>query len=112
MANWQSAIRFLEGSEEKEKELLARMAQEVRQVVESLKDENNGVRRRAQHEKMLAGIRNAEFRVSPGIPEDLRAGFLKPGAVYPAIVRFSNAGGFIRENDSEADLRGAAIKLI
>lgn len=112
MANWQSAIRFLEGSEEKEKELIARMAQEVRQIVDSLKDEKNGARHRAQHAKMLAGIRNAEFRVSPGIPEDLRAGFLKPGAAYPAVVRFSNAGGFIRGDDSENDLRGVAIKLI
>lgn len=111
MANQQLPIKFLGDSEEKENELIEQMAQEVRQVVESLRDENNGVRRRAQHAKMLAGIKNAEFRVSSGIPEDLRVGFLKPGAVYPAIVRFSNAGGFIRADDSEDDLRGAAIKI-
>jgi hypothetical protein len=111
MTNWQSAIRFLEGSERKEKELIAKMAQEVRQIVDSLKDKTTGDRHRAQHAKMLAGIRNAEFHVSSGIPQDLRAGFLKPGAVYPAIVRFSNAGGFIKGDDSEEDLRGVAIRI-
>ena len=111
MANQQLPIKFLGGSEEREKEMVQQMAQEVRQVVESLTDENSGVRRRAQHAKTLAGIKNAEFRVSSSIPENLRAGFLQPGAVHPAIVRFSNAGGFIRTDDAEHDLRGAAIKI-
>lgn len=111
MANWQSAIRFLGGSEEKERELIEKMALEVREVVESLRDENRGVRRRAQHAKMVAGIENAEFRVSSDVPEDLRVGFLKPGAAHPAVVRFSNANGFIREDDAADDLRGAAIKI-
>jgi len=112
VATQQLPFKFLGGSEEKEKDLIQQMAQEVRQVVESLRDENNGVRLRAQHAKMLAGINNAEFHVSSSIPEDLRIGFLKPGAVYPATVRFSNAGGFIRANDAEEDLRGAAIKIV
>lgn len=113
MTNQNLPIKFLGGSEEKEKELIDQMAREVREVVESLSTEINGVRvrRRAQHAKILAGIKNAEFRISSGIPNDLRAGFLKPGAVYPAIVRFSNAGGFIRTDDSEEDLRGVAIKI-
>ena len=111
MANRQLPIKFLGGSEEKEKELVQEMAQEVRQVVESLTDENCGVRRRAQHAKTLAGIKNAEFRVSSNIPDDLRVGFLQPDSVHPAIVRFSNAGGFIRKDDAEHDLRGAAIKI-
>lgn len=111
MANWQEAIKFLGGSEAKEKEIIATMAQEVRQVVESLKDENDGVLRRAQHAKMPAGVKNAEFRVSSGIPEDLRVGFLQAGAAYPAIVRFSNASGFIKGNDAENDLRGVAIRI-
>jgi hypothetical protein len=111
MANQQLPIKFLGGSEEKEKELVQQMAQDVRQVVESLSDENHSVRRRAQHAKTLAGIKNTEFRVSSSIPEDLRVGFLQPGAAHPAIVRFSNAGGFIRADDAEHDLRGAAIKI-
>lgn len=110
MANWRSAIKFLGGSEEKENELIANMAQEVRRVVESLSEEHKDVRRRAQHAKMLAGVKNAEFRVSSAIPEDLRVGFLKPGAVYPSVLRFSNASGFI-QSDSEPDLRGAAVKI-
>lgn len=110
MKNQQTPTSFLGGSKEKENELIAEMAQEVRHIVESLKEpENNGVRRRAQHAKMLAGIKNAEFRVSPNIPEDLRVGFLQPNAICPAIIRFSNAIGFIRDDDSEN--RANALKL-
>jgi len=111
MTNQHLPIKFLGGSEEKEKELIDQMAREVREVVESLRDKKTGTRHRAQHAKMLAGIKNAEFRISSGIRNDLRVAFLKPGAVYPAIVRFSNAGGFIRTDDSEKDLRGLAIKI-
>ena len=103
-------IKFLGGSKEKEREMIEQMAREVREVVESFSDKDTGARHRAQHAKMLAGIKNAEFRISSGIPDDLRVGFLKPGAMYPAIVRFSNARGFISA-DSEEDLRGAAIKI-
>ena len=112
MTNQPLPIKFLGGSEENENQLIEQMAREVREVVESLRHpENNGVRRHAQHAKMLAGIKNAEFRISSDIPDDLRVGFLRPGSVYPAIVRFSNAVGFIRTDDSEADLRGAAIRI-
>ena len=112
MKNEHLPIKFLGGSEEREKELIDEMAREVREVVESLSAEINGVRvrHRAQHAKTLAGIKNAEFRISSGIPADLRVAFLKPGAVYPAIVRFSNAGGFVGP-DSQKDLRGVAIKI-
>ena len=111
MTNQPLPIKFLGGSEEKEKELIDQMAREVREVVASLSDKETGARFRAQHAKMLAGIKNAEFRISSGIPDDLRVAFLKPGAVYTAIVRFSNAGGFIRKDDSKEDLRGVAIKI-
>ena len=111
MKNEHLPIKFLGDSEEKEKELIDEMAREVREVVESLRDKETGARHRAQHAKTLAGIKNAEFRISSGIPGDLRVAFLKPGAVYPAIVRFSNAGGFIKPDDSEEDLRGVAIKI-
>ena len=111
MTNQHLPIKLLGGSEEKEKELIGRMAREVREVVASLSDKETGARFRAQHAKMLAGIKTAEFRISSGIPNDLRVAFLQPGAVYPAIVRFSNAGGFIRMDDSEADLRGVGIRI-
>jgi len=111
MTDWQSAIKFLGGSEEKENALIAEMAKEVREIVESLRDSNGGVRGRAQHARASAGIKNAEFRVLPGIPEDLRVGFLKPDASYRAVLRFSNASGLINRADSEKDLRGVAIKL-
>ena len=111
MANWRDAIKFLGGSQEKEEELIQEMAQQIRQVVENYRDENQGVRRRPQHAKMIAGVRDAVFVVSPDIPEDLSLDFLKPRESYRAAVRFSNAAGFIRADDAEPDLRGAAIKI-
>lgn len=109
--DWRSAIRFLGGSREEEARLIEEMTRQVRRVVENFTDDNHGKRLRPQHAKMLAGIKNAEFRVSPNLAEDLRVGFLKPGASYQALVRFSNAAGVIKEDDAEKDLRGAAIKI-
>ena len=55
----------------------------------------------------LAAILRAE---APDIPDDLRVVFLKPGAEYRAQVRFSNAGGFIRADDAQPDLRGVVMR--
>src|SRR4051794_6898610 len=65
---------------------------------------------RGQHAKIHAGICNAEFHISPNLPEDLRAGFFQPGRTYPATVRLSNADGLNRPDD-ELDLRGIAVRL-
>ena len=51
-----------------------------------------------------------EFRVSPQLPEELRVGYLQPGATYRATVRLSNAAGVV-QSDTSRDLRGAAVRV-
>jgi len=110
--NWQQDIRYLGGSAEKEARLIRKFGDDIREAVRASARKRKAPPIRPQHAKQLAGIRRAEFRVSPDIPADLQVGFLQPGRVYPACVRFSNAGGVIRPSDAEGDLRGVAIRVL
>lgn len=114
MANntgWQSEVAYLGGSQEKEARLIDQFVKEIQEVARTY-EKANGRIMRAQHAKMLAGFTNAEFRISPEIPEDLRVGFIQPGATYKAHVRFSNAGSAFRQSDKEPDLRGVAVRVM
>lgn len=52
-----------------------------------------------------------ELQVRPGLPPDLAQGvFARPGATYPAVVRFSNGSSSLRP-DAKRDARGMAVKL-
>ncbi|HEX3933246.1 MAG TPA: hypothetical protein VHW43_01115 [Puia sp.] len=62
------------------------------------------------HPKMH-GFLAAEFRVVADLPVRMRHGFLQPGEVYDAWIRFSNANTRVSD-DHKADLRGMAIKLL
>src|SRR5207249_3441029 len=53
---------------------------------------------------------NAEFRIMPDLPAWLQIGFFRPGAVYRATVRLSNASGKIQP-DARGDLRGVALRI-
>ena len=66
--------------------------------------------RRAFHAKILTGVTNAEFRISPDLPKELQIGIFQPGKVYPAAVRLSNASG-TAQADTVKDLRGAAFRV-
>ena len=69
-----------------------------------------GRMRRDAHPKMH-GCVQAELRVDPELPSDLRVGVLAaPGTTYRAWIRFSN--GFKIRPDLQADTRGMAIKLL
>lgn len=63
---------------------------------------------RQQHGKGH-GVVRAEFRVSPGVPPELRHGVFREPRSYQALVRFSNGG---ERNESGKDAHGMAIKLI
>jgi hypothetical protein len=65
--------------------------------------------RRTFHAKPTAAVEDAELRFLD-LPPDLRAGFARPGATYPAVVRFSNASG-VCQPDSEPDLRCVALRI-
>ena len=62
------------------------------------------------HPKMH-GFVQAQFRVDSELPASMRHGFLVPGKVYSAWVRFSNGNSRVSD-DHKADLRGMAIKLL
>lgn len=70
----------------------------------------DGIVQRDAHPK-AHGCPVAEFRVHDSIPEDLQAGVFQPGAVYDAIVRFSNGSPNAEQSDAKGDTRGMAIKL-
>jgi hypothetical protein len=64
---------------------------------------------RDQHAKTHGSVR-AEFIVRDDLPAEFTTPLFRPGAHYPAIVRFSN--GFGRpQSDSKLDGRGLSIKL-
>lgn len=109
--DWKVAVRYLGGSEEREREILAQMAREIRQVVADLTGDNGGVPRRALHAKPVATFANAVFRVSADLPDEYHAGMLQPGSTHAATVRFSNAAGIAHARDDEPDLRGVALRV-
>ncbi|WP_353471713.1 peroxidase family protein [Salipiger sp. H15] len=65
---------------------------------------------RAFHAKSIAAFSGGTLTFSQALPEDLRVGFARPGASYPASVRFSNAASFAK-SDEEKDLRGLALRI-
>lgn len=65
---------------------------------------------RAFHAKATLAIDGAELRFFDNLPADLIAGHAKPGAAYPAIVRFSNAAS-AGADDNKRDLRGIALRF-
>jgi hypothetical protein len=64
---------------------------------------------RAQHAKHH-GCVQATFIVHENLAPEHAIGVFRPGARYPAVIRFSNSKG-TRESDKSADGRGMAIKL-
>lgn len=66
--------------------------------------------RRDAHTK-AHGCVKAEFMVSTQVPERAKIGVFKDPASYPTWIRFSNAFTSLQA-DTEADVRGMAIKLM
>ena len=99
------------GDREQEERFFDNISKDIREVVRHFEKDNKRPMR-GNHAKILAGITEARFRVSPDIPTDLSFGFLQPGQEYKAIVRFSNASSEFNDNDSKPDLRGVAVRVI
>ena len=107
--DWQEA--YVGGSQRAEAGLITRFVYDVGRVQNDLRERSAAARfRRAFHAKMHAGITNAEFRIAEDLPEDLHVGLFRPGAVYGAIVRLSNAAGVVQA-DGERDMRGLAMRV-
>lgn len=100
-----------DGSKEQEERFFDKISEDIKEVVTHFEKDNKRPMR-GNHAKILAGITEVQFRVSPDIPADLSIGFLQPGKEYKAIVRFSNASSEFSGSDSKPpDLRGVAIRV-
>jgi hypothetical protein len=108
------AEEFRGGSPEAERVLFEQLAKEIMLV--QLKNQKSasahGVPHpvdRAFHAKSTLAVVDAELRFLD-IPSDLQVEFAHPKAVYPTVVRFSNAAG-TEQPDFKRDLRGVALRI-
>ena len=106
--------QYVGGSPDRERVAFEALATEIMRV--QLKNRKaaraHGVRHgvdRAFHAKTTFAVDDAEL-VFHHLPPDLEVGFARSGAVYPALVRFSNAAGTVRP-DADKDLRGVALRV-
>jgi len=110
MGDWKDGIAYLGGSEAAEAKILQNLGDLVGRQVAQIRAATDGVPRRPQHAKTLAATDRARFTVAADLADDLRRGFLVPGAVYRATLRFSNAGALVTD-DRNPDLRGLAARV-
>ena len=112
-AQW--AETFVGGSPEAEQQHFEKLARDIMRVqltsskVAGAHGVPHGVDR-AFHAKSTLALEGAELRFRDDLDDDLRAGFVQPGASYPVTVRFSNASG-VGGPDTAPDLRGVALRV-
>ena len=88
---------------------------DIQRVVQALKlilarsEAKSGQFRADVHVK-THGYAQGELRVVPNLPDELSQGLFQHAAVYPAVVRFSNAASQAQA-DAIPDGRGMAIKV-
>ncbi len=106
--------KFVGGDPQTERVAFEQLAKEIMLV--QLKNQKQASRHgvphgvdRAFHAKSTLAVENAELRFLD-IPAELQVEFSQPGAVYPTIVRFSNAAG-TGQPDYKPDLRGVALRI-
>ena len=81
----------------------------IKAYCDAKKDNRAAKAMRDQHAKHH-GCVQARFVVRPDLPPEFAVGVFQPGAIYPAVVRFSNAMG-APQADRKRDGRGFAVKL-
>ncbi|NKZ02328.1 peroxidase family protein [Actinomadura latina] len=103
--------RYVGGSPEVERVLFEKLARDIMRVQLKIRKRAGAAGiERTFHAKAILGVENATLTFRPDLPGDLCAGFARPGAAYPVIVRLSNASG-ARQPDFAPDLRGAALRI-
>ena len=65
---------------------------------------------RTLHSKIITGISQAQLHIDPQLPVRFQVDYFRPGSLWKAVVRFSNASGVPRA-DHLPDMRGIAIKV-
>ncbi|MDT0449490.1 peroxidase family protein [Streptomyces hesseae] len=103
--------RYVGGSPETERLHTERLVHDLMRVQIKVRKRSGAADiARTFHAKAVLGVENARLTFHDELPGDLRAGFARPGAEYPVIVRLSNASG-ARRPDFSPDLRGAALRV-
>jgi Catalase len=103
---WQET--YMSGSPEAERSLLADVLPRIEQIQATVSSRQSAQIRRAFHNKGLPIL--VRFEVTADLPEALRIGFLKPGAVYEGFGRFSRSQSY-RKADGDLDQRGFAFRI-
>ncbi|QNB06131.1 catalase [Herbaspirillum frisingense] len=98
------------GSEQAERMLIDGYARQILNIQRHIAQASNKSPDRTLHAKVIAGVMNARFSVSPHLPAELAAGYFQPAASFTATIRFSNASP-MHMPDARADMRGAAIRV-
>lgn len=101
------------GSPESEEIFFNEIASQIREVVRHFESDNEGIKRRGNHAKILAGFTHAQFKILQFTSDttSLNVGFLQPGSIYTSTLRLSNASGESNDDDSKPDLRGIALRI-
>jgi hypothetical protein len=103
--------RYAGGSADAERLIFAELARDIMDIQLALKDKARAPDiRRTFHAKAILAVANARLQISADVPAALQIGYFRPGAVYAATVRLSNANG-ARRADHERDMRGAALRI-
>ncbi|MFF4364775.1 peroxidase family protein [Streptomyces sp. NPDC001594] len=103
--------QYVGGHPDAERLLFERLARDLMKVqLKARKRSGAADIARTFHAKGVLGVENARLRFVDDLPPELRTGFARPGAEYPATVRLSNANG-ARQPDQAPDLRGAAVRV-
>ena len=110
MRQWSES--YAGGSAEAEDREFQKLAQDI--MLAQLKTQRSAKARgvnRAFHAKATLALDGAELRFLDKLSPDLITGYARPGASYPAIVRFSNAAS-AEADDNKPDFRGVAVRII
>ncbi|MEV7630450.1 peroxidase family protein [Actinoplanes sp. NPDC089786] len=99
---------YLDGSPEAEHALFEQIVRKILRV--QVKNAAGGPILRGFQAKGTFVTEEASLRFADDLAPDLRVGFAQPGATYPAMVRFSNSEGRLRD-DRSADMRGVAMRI-
>jgi hypothetical protein len=103
--------RYAGGTPEAERLLIERLVHDLMRVQMKVRKRSGAADiARTFHAKAALGVENARLTIRDDLPDHLRAGYVRPGAEYPVIVRLSNASG-ARQPDFAPDLRGAALRV-
>lgn len=102
--------RFAGGSQEAEARMIARLAQDMRDIQTKIAGRTGKSGNRTLHAKMIAGLREARLHVDRALPADFAAGYFQPGVDLPVTIRFSNASP-LHGADAAPDVRGVALRV-